>query len=107
MVGRSGLEPPTSRLSGACSSQLSYRPTSESDYKHPERAPGRKTDSGRAGSILKWERPAKKTGLSVLTWRQPALPSHPTQYHRRNRLYFRVRNGIGCFPVAMTTRNFR
>ena len=26
MVGRSGLEPPASRLSGACSNQLSYRP---------------------------------------------------------------------------------
>ena len=25
MVDRSGLEPPTSRLSGACSNQLSYR----------------------------------------------------------------------------------
>ena len=47
-----------------------------------------------------------ETGPSVLTWRQPALPCHTTQYHRRNRLYFRVRNGIGCFPVAMITRNF-
>ena len=27
LVGRSGLEPPASRLSGACSNQLSYRPT--------------------------------------------------------------------------------
>ena len=27
MVGRGGLEPPTSRLSGVCSNQLSYRPT--------------------------------------------------------------------------------
>jgi hypothetical protein len=27
MVGRTGLEPVTSRLSGACSSHLSYRPT--------------------------------------------------------------------------------
>ena len=26
MVGRSGLEPPTSRLSGGCSNQLSYEP---------------------------------------------------------------------------------
>jgi len=25
-VGRSGLEPPASRLSGVCSNQLSYRP---------------------------------------------------------------------------------
>jgi hypothetical protein len=29
LVGRSGLEPPTSRLSGGCSNQLSYRPSSE------------------------------------------------------------------------------
>ena len=28
LVGRSGLEPPASRLSGACSNQLSYRPIS-------------------------------------------------------------------------------
>ena len=27
-VGPSGLEPPTSRLSGVCSNQLSYRPLS-------------------------------------------------------------------------------
>ena len=27
VVGESGLEPPTSRLSGACSNQLSYSPT--------------------------------------------------------------------------------
>ena len=26
MVGSSGLEPPTSRLSGVCSNQLSYKP---------------------------------------------------------------------------------
>ena len=26
MVGSSGLEPPTSRLSGVCSNQLSYEP---------------------------------------------------------------------------------
>ena len=30
MVGLSGLEPPTSRLSGVRSNQLSYRPTYES-----------------------------------------------------------------------------
>ena len=28
MVGPSGLEPPTSRLSGVCSNQLSYEPVS-------------------------------------------------------------------------------
>ena len=27
MVGLSGLEPPTSRLSGVCSNQLSYQPS--------------------------------------------------------------------------------
>ena len=31
-VGRSGLEPPASRLSGVCSNQLSYRPVKE----HPK-----------------------------------------------------------------------
>ena len=31
MVGSSGLEPPTSRLSGACSNQLSYKPTGGGD----------------------------------------------------------------------------
>ena len=29
MVGRGGFEPPTSRLSAACSNQLSYRPMTE------------------------------------------------------------------------------
>ena len=28
LVGLSGLEPPTSRLSGVCSNQLSYKPVS-------------------------------------------------------------------------------
>ena len=32
LVGPSGLEPPTSRLSVACSSQLSYKPISLSPY---------------------------------------------------------------------------
>ena len=31
MVGSSGLEPPTSRLSGVCSNQLSYEPISGGD----------------------------------------------------------------------------
>ena len=31
MVGSSGLEPPTSRLSGVCSNQLSYEPEEESN----------------------------------------------------------------------------
>ncbi len=38
VVGWSGLEPPTSRLSGACSSQLSYRPIGQFrniDTEHP------------------------------------------------------------------------
>ena len=30
MVGSSGLEPPTSRLSGVCSNLLSYKPVSSS-----------------------------------------------------------------------------
>ena len=35
MVGRGGFEPPTSRLSAVCSSQLSYRPTTK--YSVPKR----------------------------------------------------------------------
>ena len=31
LVGTSGLEPPTSRLSGVCSNQLSYEPISGGD----------------------------------------------------------------------------
>ena len=31
LVGSSGLEPPTSRLSGVCSNQLSYEPISGGD----------------------------------------------------------------------------
>ena len=31
-VGRSGLEPPASRLSGVCSNQLSYRPVKEHQH---------------------------------------------------------------------------
>ena len=34
MVGRGGLEPPTSRLSGARSNHLSYRPDSVTDNLH-------------------------------------------------------------------------
>ena len=33
MVGLSGLEPPTSRLSGVCSNQLSYQPMFGGEYR--------------------------------------------------------------------------
>ena len=39
MVGPGGLEPPTSRLSGVCSNQLSYRP--ETITPHPSLTEGR------------------------------------------------------------------
>ena len=35
LVGSSGLEPPTSRLSGARSNQLSYEPISDRGLLHP------------------------------------------------------------------------
>ncbi len=34
MVGSSGLEPPTSRLSGVCSNQLSYKPVYGGDKRN-------------------------------------------------------------------------
>ena len=37
MVGRGGFEPPTSRLSAACSNQLSYRPIKNTAHKYRQR----------------------------------------------------------------------
>ena len=46
VVGPGGLEPPTSRLSGVCSNQLSYRP--ETITPHP-REPDDQAGARRAG----------------------------------------------------------
>ena len=55
MVGLGGLEPPTSRLSGVRSNQLSYRPTPRVDTEEIE--PG-----GRCVAAPDLSRPGPRTG---------------------------------------------
>ena len=73
-MGLSGLEPPTSRLSGVRSNRLSYKPV-------PKRA--------------------SATFPLFYSWQPPALP-HRLQCSTIGRLGLnhRVRDGYGCFPQA-------
>ena len=69
VVGPGGLEPPTSRLSGVCSNQLSYRPETITPH------PSDQTKAGAAGGkeIRRRRRPLPKKlmpGLNVLGTQQ-------------------------------------
>jgi hypothetical protein len=57
------------------------------------------------GCARKRQDPPSRAGPRFRSWRRPTLPWRLPQYHRRDRLNGRVRNGNGCFPAAMATRN--
>ena len=73
LVGLSGLEPPTSRLSGVRSNRLSYKPI--------------------------YQKRLSRLFFSFCSWQPPALP-HRLQCSTigRLRLNHRVRDGYGCGP---------
>ena len=58
VVGPGGLEPPTSRLSGVCSNQLSYRPETITPHSTNPANQGRSTAGGK--EIRRRRRPLPK-----------------------------------------------
>ena len=92
-VGLGGLEPPTSRLSGVRSNQLSYKPILKSfDFSGDEEF--RTLDPLLARQVL-----SQLSYIPILIWQPPALP-HRLQYSTIGRLGLnrRVRDGNGCVP---------
>ena len=95
-MGLSGLEPPTSRLSGVRSNQLSYKPIFQKlkAFEWRWRDSNSRPPACKAGALPTELHPH-------LIWRPPALP-HRLQCSTigRLRLNRRVRDGNGCFPQA-------
>ena len=92
-MGLSGLEPPTSRLSGVRSNQLSYKPILKSfDFSGDEEI--RTLDPLLARQVL-----SQLSYVPVWSWQPPALP-HRLQCSTIGRLGLnrRVRDGNGCVP---------
>ena len=92
-MGLSGLEPPTSRLSGVRSNQLSYKPILKSfDFSGDEEI--RTLDPLLARQVL-----SQLSYIPILIWQPPALP-HRLQCSTIGRLGLnhRVRDGNGCVP---------
>ena len=93
-MGLSGLEPPTSRLSGVRSNQLSYKPILKSfDFSGDEEI--RTLDPLLARQVL------SQLSYIPIIWRPPALP-HRLQCSTIGLpgLNRRVRDGNGCVPGA-------
>ena len=92
-MGLSGLEPPTSRLSGVRSNQLSYKPILKSfDFSGDEEI--RTLDPLLARQVL-----SQLSYTPILIWHPPALPCR-LQHSTIGRLGLnrRVRDGNGCVP---------
>ena len=100
-MGLSGLEPPTSRLSGVRSNQLSYKPILKSfDFSGDEEI--RTLDPLLARQVL------SQLSYIPIIWRPPALP-HRLQCSTIGRLGLnrRVRDGNGCVPQAHRRQKYR
>ena len=92
-MGLSGLEPPTSRLSGVRSNQLSYKPILKSfDFSGDEEI--RTLDPLLARQVL-----SQLSYTPMGIWQPPALP-YRLQCSTIGRLGLnrRVRDGNGCVP---------
>ena len=94
-MGLSGLEPPTSRLSGVRSNRLSYKPGL--NYKFFNLSGDgeiRTLDPLLARQVL-----SQLSYAPILIWQPPALPRRLQRSTiGRLGLYHRVRDGYGCFP---------
>ena len=93
-MGLSGLEPPTSRLSGVRSNQLSYKPILKSfDFSGDEEI--RTLDPLLARQVL-----SQLSYIPIKGIRQPPALPHRLQCSTIGRLGLnhRVRDGYGCFP---------
>ena len=99
-MGLSGLEPPTSRLSGVRSNQLSYKPILKS-YDSSGDEEIRTLDPLLARQVL------SQLSYIPIIWRPPALP-HRLQCSTIGRLGLnhRVRDGNGCVPQAHRHQKF-
>ena len=92
-MGSSGLEPPTSRLSGVRSNQLSYKPILKSfDFSGDEEI--RTLDPLLARQVL-----SQLSYAPVVIWQPPTFP-YRYQYSILGRLSLnhRVRDENGCVP---------
>ena len=98
-MGLSGLEPPTSRLSGVRSNRLSYKPIFVShSFECLTNGDGeiRTLDPLLARQVL-----SQLSYTPILFWQPPALP-YRLQHSTIGRLGLnhRVRDGNGCVPQA-------
>ena len=96
MVGLGGLEPPTSRLSGVRSNQLSYRPIygGDEEIRTPDPLLARQVLSQLSYT------PILVVMYYLILIRQPPALPHRLQYSTIGRLGLnhRVRDGNGCVP---------
>ena len=100
-MGLSGLEPPTSRLSGVRSNQLSYKPILKSfDFSGDEEI--RTLDPLLARQVL-----SQLSYAPVVIWQPPTFP-YRYQYSIIGRLSLnhRVRDENGCFPKTHRHQKF-
>ena len=101
-VGLSGLEPPTSRLSGVRSNRLSYKPICGSFLPSGDEEI-RTLDPLLARQVL-----SQLSYIPMGIWQPPALP-HRLQCSTIGRLGLnhRVRDGNGCVPQAHRRQKFQ
>ena len=109
-MGLSGLEPPTSRLSGVRSNQLSYKPLAFYSVTGNGDGEIRTLDPLLARQVLSqlsytpiWN----IVNFLFLIWQPPAFPyRHQYSIIGRFRLNHRVRDVDGCFPKAHRHQKF-
>ena len=103
-MGLSGLEPPTSRLSGVRSNQLSYKPLAFYSVTGNGDGEIRTLDPLLARQVLSQlsYTPILVVMYYLILIRQPPALPHRLQCSTigRLRLNRRVRDGNGCFPQA-------
>ena len=94
LVGLGGLEPPTSRLSGVRSNQLSYKPLAFYSVTGNGDGEIRTLDPLLARQVL-----SQLSYAPVVIWQPPTFP-YRYQYSIIGRLSLnhRVRDENGCFP---------
>ena len=101
-MGLSGLEPPTSRLSGVRSNQLSYKPLAFYSVTGNGDGEIRTLDPLLARQVL-----SQLSYAPVVIWQPPTFP-YRYQYSIIGRLSLnhRVRDENGCFPKTHRHQKF-